>query len=102
MWEDPQNCDGGRWVLNLDKKHHNTSLDIYWLNTVSIILHHISNSTYLIKQIKNNFQSCWLLLATNFSKKDHLLTVSGLTLDLEETNCLFGLKQPKTLKFNTK
>lgn len=34
MWEDPHNCDGGRWILNLDKKYHNTNLDMYWLNTV--------------------------------------------------------------------
>ena len=38
MWEDPQNCDGGRWVLNLDKKFRNTSLDVYWLNTVRLKL----------------------------------------------------------------
>lgn len=37
MWEDPQNCDGGRWILNLDKKYHNTNLDMYWLNIVIII-----------------------------------------------------------------
>jgi translation initiation factor 4E len=32
MWEDPQNRDGGRWVLSLDKKNRAQSLDIYWLN----------------------------------------------------------------------
>lgn len=38
MWEDPQNCDGGRWVLNLDKKMRNTSLDVYWLNTLLALI----------------------------------------------------------------
>jgi len=38
MWEDPQNCDGGRWVLNLDKKFRNTSLDVYWLNTLLALI----------------------------------------------------------------
>ena len=35
MWEDPQNSDGGRWTLNLEKnKVSQQSLDIYWLNTL--------------------------------------------------------------------
>ena len=33
MWDDPSNLDGGRWVVNLDKKYHH-ALDSYWLNTV--------------------------------------------------------------------
>jgi len=37
MWEDPQNLDGGRWVLNLDKKFHQ-SLDVYWLNTLLALI----------------------------------------------------------------
>ena len=32
MWEDAQNRDGGKWVLNLDKKNRPQSLDVYWLN----------------------------------------------------------------------
>jgi len=38
MWEDPQNLDGGRWVLNLDKKYRGTSLDVYWLNTLLALI----------------------------------------------------------------
>jgi translation initiation factor 4E len=38
MWEDPQNCDGGRWVLNLEKRFHNTSLDVYWLNILLALI----------------------------------------------------------------
>lgn len=38
MWEDAQNCDGGRWVLNLEKKYHNSSLDLYWLNTLLALI----------------------------------------------------------------
>jgi translation initiation factor 4E len=34
MWEDPQNRDGGRWILNLDKKNRQTAIDVYWLNTL--------------------------------------------------------------------
>lgn len=45
MWEDPQNCDGGRWVLNLDKKYRNTSLDVYWLNTVQFLKYFLTFQT---------------------------------------------------------
>lgn len=38
MWEDPQNCDGGRWVLNMDKKQRNSSLDVYWLNILLALI----------------------------------------------------------------
>lgn len=38
MWEDPQNCDGGRWTLSLEKKFRNSSLDIYWLNTLLALI----------------------------------------------------------------
>lgn len=38
MWEDPQNCDGGRWILNLDKKYHHHALDMYWLNTLLALI----------------------------------------------------------------
>lgn len=34
MWEDPLNRDGGRWLLNLDKKNRQTAIDVYWLNTL--------------------------------------------------------------------
>lgn len=35
MWEDPKNHDGGRWLINLDKKQRNSELDSYWLEVVS-------------------------------------------------------------------
>jgi len=38
MWEDPQNCDGGRWILSLEKKFRNSSLDVYWLNTLLALI----------------------------------------------------------------
>jgi len=38
MWEDPQNCDGGRWILNVEKKFRTTSLDVYWLNTLLALI----------------------------------------------------------------
>jgi len=39
MWEDPQNCNGGRWVINLDKKRRTVELDRFWLEMVrSVVL----------------------------------------------------------------
>lgn len=31
MWEDAQNRDGGRWLIQVDKPIRNEVLDIYWL-----------------------------------------------------------------------
>lgn len=31
MWEDDANKNGGRWLINLDKKQRNTDLDGCWL-----------------------------------------------------------------------
>lgn len=38
MWEDPGNKNGGRWVINLEKKHRSSELDNYWLEVVSLYL----------------------------------------------------------------
>jgi len=37
MWEDPRNCSGGRWVINLDKKRRAVELDRFWLEMVCFI-----------------------------------------------------------------
>lgn len=31
MWEDDANKNGGRWLLNLDKRQRSSELDKYWL-----------------------------------------------------------------------
>ena len=31
MWEDDANKNGGRWLINLDKKQRSTELDHFWL-----------------------------------------------------------------------
>jgi len=38
MWEDAQNRDGGRWVINIDKKSRASLLDSYWLNTLLALI----------------------------------------------------------------
>jgi len=38
MWEDPKNHDGGRWLINLDKKQRNSELDSYWLEVVLCLI----------------------------------------------------------------
>lgn len=36
MWEDDRNKDGGRWLVNVDKKGPRpTIIDQYWVETVS-------------------------------------------------------------------
>lgn len=31
MWEDEANKNGGRWLINVDKKQRNMDLDHFWL-----------------------------------------------------------------------
>nr|QBH73400.1 eukaryotic translation initiation factor 4e [Liposcelis bostrychophila] len=34
MWEDSANKQGGRWLINLEKKQRNSDLDKYWLEII--------------------------------------------------------------------
>lgn len=34
MWEDPKNRNGGRWLLNLDRKQRPSHLDNAWLEVL--------------------------------------------------------------------
>lgn len=38
MWEDDSNRRGGRWLINLDKKQRNTSLDNFWLEVMLCLI----------------------------------------------------------------
>ena len=37
MWEDKKNKEGGRWLVNTDKKIRQSDLDRCWLETVCLI-----------------------------------------------------------------
>jgi len=37
-WEDPRNQDGGRWIINLDRKHREGILDTYWLEVLFFLI----------------------------------------------------------------
>ena len=38
MWEDKQNVQGGRWLVQLSKNHREKSLDTYWLETLLLLV----------------------------------------------------------------
>lgn len=38
MWEDEKNRKGGRWLINLEKKHRSSSLDNFWLEVVLCLI----------------------------------------------------------------
>ena len=38
MWEDARNRNGGRWIINLDKKRRAIELDRFWLEMVCYIV----------------------------------------------------------------
>ncbi|XP_069123007.1 eukaryotic translation initiation factor 4E-like [Argopecten irradians] len=38
MWEDGQNKDGGRWLINLNKQQRHSDLDNFWLETLLCLI----------------------------------------------------------------
>ena len=38
MWEDTRNCQGGRWLINLDKKQRTLNLDNFWLEVMLCLI----------------------------------------------------------------
>jgi len=38
MWEDSHNRQGGRWLINLDKKNRSTCLDNFWLEVMLCLI----------------------------------------------------------------
>jgi len=38
MWEDDRNRKGGRWLINLEKKHRSSALDNFWLEVVLCLI----------------------------------------------------------------
>jgi len=38
MWEDKANMNGGRWLINLDKKHRMNCLDNFWLEILLCLI----------------------------------------------------------------
>ena len=37
-WEDPRNQDGGRWMINVDKRQRAECLDTYWLEILFFLI----------------------------------------------------------------
>jgi len=38
MWEDPQNKEGGRWLISLDRNMRSTELDSFWMEVVLLLV----------------------------------------------------------------
>lgn len=38
MWEDPQNVEGGRWLIQVDRARRNELLDHYWLELLMAVV----------------------------------------------------------------
>ena len=57
MWEDDKNKRGGRWLINLDKKQRQNSLDNFWLEVMLCLIgesfddHSQYVSTFLYKTL---------------------------------------------------
>lgn len=38
MWEDEKNCNGGRWIITLDKRVDNNEVNQLWLDTLLFVI----------------------------------------------------------------
>ena len=38
MWEDEKNCEGGRWLINLDKSQRQRCLNQFWMETMLCLI----------------------------------------------------------------
>lgn len=88
MWEDARNKNGGRWLINLEKKQRNSELDNYWLevvrNTSYSALLFISSSIFCV------YRYCaW---SGKHLKSTVMIFVElSSTFDRKETNWVSGL-----------
>ena len=55
MWEDKANMNGGRWLINLDKKHRMNCLDNFWLEVLLCLIGSTTLSRYLTFRVIKPF-----------------------------------------------
>uniref|UniRef100_A0A0A9YM05 eIF-4F 25 kDa subunit n=1 Tax=Lygus hesperus TaxID=30085 RepID=A0A0A9YM05_LYGHE len=100
MWEDDANKDGGRWMINVDKKTTTPGLDKYWLELVMCMIgecftdhnENVNGATVNIRG-KGNRISLW---TRNTSNENGGMIKLGLKL-----KSVIGLAPNQVITFQT-
>jgi translation initiation factor 4E len=79
MWEDDANKNGGRWLINLDRKQRATELDRFWLETVLCMIGegfqaHSDDVCGAVINIRNK-QDKLSVWTTNYSNQASILEI---------------------------
>merc|ERR1711915_824791 len=97
-WEDPRNHQGGRWMINVDKKTRGNFLDTYWLEILFFLIgehadyyaHQVNGAVVNIRA-KGDKLAVWLADA---AQADAVLKIGKMVKDK------LGLEASQTIGFN--
>uniref|UniRef100_F1LDA2 eIF-4F 25 kDa subunit n=1 Tax=Ascaris suum TaxID=6253 RepID=F1LDA2_ASCSU len=98
MWEVPENANGGRWLITIDKSRHHDLLDAVWLEVLLAVIgdqfgKYTDDICGIVVNIRNKGSkiSIW---TTNASNDESNLKIgyylSSPLLFLREVTCLCG------------
>merc|ERR1712198_594098 len=97
-WEDPRNAPGGRWMINVDKKHRVDYLDTYWLEILFFLIgehadqhaHQVNGAVVNVRG-KGDKLAVWLADA---SQPDSILRIGKMIKER------LGIDPDQTIGFN--
>jgi len=92
MWEDPNNIEGGRWLIQVDKNRRNELIDHYWLELLMAVVgeqfddcgENVCGVVVNIRQ-KGDKVSLWTRDATKEDMNRRIGTIAKQKLGLTET-----------------
>jgi len=97
-WEDPRNQQGGRWMINVDKKTRGQFLDTYWLEILFFLIgehadyyaHQVNGAVVNIRA-KGDKLAVWL---ADSAQADAVLKIGKMVKEK------LGLEASQTIGFN--
>lgn len=96
MWEDEKNLNGGRWMVNIDKRYGSNFLSDLWLNSLLALVgsHYDSETAYvngivLSVRFKSNRLALWTNSAYNQDAQSKIGKKFKKTLGLNEDLFVF-------------
>ena len=93
MWEDPQNKDGGRWLISIDKRMRNQLLDDLWMEVMMCLIGeafgeygNAVNGAVVNVRVKGDKIALWL---SEFLDKEAVTSIGNVEpyLDYLGLNC---------------
>lgn len=97
-WEDPRNQDGGRWMINLDRRHKQQFLDTCWLEIIFFLIgEHADQHAYQVNGAVVNIRARADKLAVWLADASQSESIVAIGKMLKER---LGLDTVTTMGFN--